>query len=181
MRLLVALVLVALARDAGAADPKAGEKKAQLCVLCHRTGSQFGAGIPLLEGQPAGYLIAATNEFKAGKRSSPAMQPNIERLSARDIADIAGYFAAKSPTPATPADPAKVSAGQARVAELGCASCHQPALRGADLVPRLAGQASGYLASQLDAYASGQRRHPAAAMPPSGDIENVAAYLSGLR
>ena len=62
--------------------------------------------MPLLEGKPAADLVAAITDFKTGKRISPAMQPNVERLSARDIADIAAYFAAAAPKSHTTPDPA---------------------------------------------------------------------------
>ena len=71
-----------------------------------------------------------------------------------------------------------MTAGEAKVRELGCATCHGAAFAGRDLVPRLAGQASGYLATQLEAFAGGQRPHPAAPLPAAGDAEAVAAYLS---
>ena len=97
MRLLLVVLALAAASSDAQADARAGEKKAQLCLLCHRTGTIYGAGIPLLEGRPAAELAAAIADFKAGRRSSPAMQPNVERLTKRDIDDIAAYFSAKAP------------------------------------------------------------------------------------
>ena len=97
MRLLLVVLALAAASSDARADARAGEKKAQLCLLCHRTGTIYGAGIPLLEGRPAAELATAITDFKIGKRSSPAMQPNVERLTRRDIADIAFYFATKAP------------------------------------------------------------------------------------
>lgn len=94
--LLVVLVLASFPLDAQS-DARAGEKKAELCLLCHRTGTSFGTGIPLLEGRARESLVQAIMEFKSGKRVSPAMNPNVERLSTRDIGDIADFFAAKAP------------------------------------------------------------------------------------
>jgi cytochrome c553 len=105
MRLLLVVLALAAASSDARADARAGEKKAQLCVLCHRAGTTFGAGIPLLEGRPAAEIAAAVNDFKTGKRNSPAMNPNVERLSARDIADIAEYFAAQAPARHAPPNP----------------------------------------------------------------------------
>ena len=182
MRTVLVLVM-SLASAHAMADAKAGEKKAQLCLLCHKAGNVM-ANVPLLEAQPAKYLVAATNAYKTGKRPDPAMQANVAKLSARDIADIAAYFSSRPMPAGTQAiDAAKSSAGQAKAAELKCASCHQADFSGADLVPRLAGQAAGYLKDQLEAFASGRRAHPAAAMPAAGsaDIESISAYLAGLR
>jgi cytochrome c553 len=92
--LLVVLVLASVSPDANA-DARAGEKKAQLCLLCHRTGTQFGTGIPLLEGRSKQSLVADITDFKTGKRRSPAMDPNVERLTKRDIDDIADYLSTR--------------------------------------------------------------------------------------
>jgi cytochrome c553 len=109
MRLLLVVLALAAAFTDARADARAGEKKAQLCTLCHRTGTNFGAGIALLEGRPAVGIAAAVTDFKTGKRNSPAMNPNVERLSARDIRDIAEYFASQAPTAhATSPTPAPV-------------------------------------------------------------------------
>jgi len=105
MRLLLVVLALAAASSDAQADARAGEKKAQLCLLCHRTGTLFGAGIALLEGRPAREIVSAVMDFKAGRRISPAMQPNVERLSARDIADIAEYFAAQAPARHAPLSP----------------------------------------------------------------------------
>lgn len=180
MRLL-AVFLLALAPQLAFADAKAGAKKAQLCTLCHRTGSQFGTGIPVLEAQPAKYLVAATNQFKAGLRSSPAMQPNIERLTPRDIADIADYFASLPPVAQPAVDAAKAAAGAATLRALQCATCHREDYAGADIVPRLAGQGAGYVAAQLEAFANARRPHPPTEMPAAADVEGVAAFLSTLK
>jgi len=182
MHIVMVLILAAMSFEA-VADAKAGEKKAQLCLLCHKPGNVVAA-VPLLEAQPAKYLVAATTAYKTGKRAEPAMQTNVARLSARDIVDIADYFASKAPiTPVHTVDAAKATTGETRVRELKCATCHQANFSGVDLVPRLAGQSTGYLIAQLESFVGGRRMHPSAEMPSiaGGDIENVASYLSSLK
>lgn len=180
MRLLTMLALAALP-IAAAAQPSAGETKAQLCMLCHNVRAD---GVPLLEAQPAPYLVAAIRAYQTGARKdAQQMQPNVERLSRRDIAQIADYFASRPLAPPAPAaDPKEVTAGAQRVAESGCVVCHQTNFRGRELVPRLAGQSRRYLVSQLEAFALGRRPHPAAAMPglDPAAIQSVASYLSSL-
>jgi cytochrome c553 len=89
------LILVGLLASMDAlADAKAGEKKAQLCLLCHKPGNVI-ASAPLLEAQPSAYLVKAITEYKTGKRTDPAMKQNVAALSSRDIKDIADYFAAR--------------------------------------------------------------------------------------
>ena len=149
MQILLVLILAAVSFEAGA-DAKAGEKKAQLCLLCHKAGNVMAA-VPLLEAQPAKYLVAATTAYKTGKRPDPTMKTNVANLSARDIADIADYFASKAPiTGIHTTDPVNTAAGETRVNELKCAVCHQGTFSGADSVPRLAGQSTGYLFAQLE-------------------------------
>ena len=123
MRALVVLILVTASIEAQA-DAKAGEKKAQLCLLCHKPAR---VGVPLLEAQPEKYLVAATNAYKTSKRVDPAMQmqPNVAALSDRDIRDIASYFASRPPiVDAFRADAQRVAAGQKLVEDSNCAACH---------------------------------------------------------
>ena len=165
------------------ADAKAGEKKAQLCLLCHKPGNVM-ASAPLLEAQPAKYLVQATTEYKTGKRPDPVMKANVANLSARDIQDIADYFASRPPVLGVySTDPAKVAIGENRVALMKCASCHGPTFGGADSVPRLAGQTTGYLISQLEAFAAGRRQHPAIETPfdKIGDFDAIAHYFTTVK
>jgi len=164
-------------------DAKVGEKKAQLCLLCHKPGNVMGLA-PLLEAQPSQYLVRATTEYKSGKRPDPIMKTNATDLSARDIRDIADYFASRAPIVGVwSTDPAKAVAGEKRVAEGKCASCHGATFGGTDEVPRLAGQKPVYLRIQLEAFAAGRRAHPPIEVPFDmiGDFEAIAHYFAAAR
>ena len=183
MRLPV-LILMACFPIHAFSDPRAGEQKAQLCVLCHREAPDKRF-VPLLDAQPAEYLVASMVAFKTGQRKTwePAMTVNLQNLSQADIRDIADYFASRPP-PAAPAtiDPAAVAAGDKIVAEMKCASCHAPTFRGGGLTPRMAGQKPAYLVYQLEAFRDGRRSHPPG-MPllnERSDMEKVASYLASL-
>jgi cytochrome c553 len=181
----VLLVLGLLTSIDAVADAKAGEKKAQLCLTCHKPENPL-APAPLLEAQPAKYLVQAITEFKTGKRSDTtlAMKTNVSSLSARDIRDIADFFASRPPPIGLYAtDPAKAAAGEKRVAELKCGSCHGANFAGAGSVPRLAGQTPGYLVRQLEAFAEGRRGHPPAATPfdKIGDFPAIAQYFAATK
>jgi cytochrome c553 len=177
------LAMLVIASPGAFADARAGEKKAQLCLLCHKVGNTTAAA-PLLEGQPKEYLVVATTDYKSGKRPSPSMKANTASLSTRDIVDIADYFAAMSPpSGAQPVHAAKVRTGETRVKDLNCAACHGATFAGAKLVPRLAGQTTGYLVSQLQAFAAGTRQHPPAgsSFDKVGDLEAVAHFFASLK
>jgi cytochrome c553 len=179
----VLVVLGLLVSIDALADAKAGEKKAQLCLLCHKPANVM-ASAPLLEAQPAKYLVQATTEYKTGKRPDPVMKTNVANLSARDIRDIADYFASRPPVVGVySTDPAKVAAGEKLVAEMKCGSCHGASFAGADAVPRLAGQTTGYLISQLETFAAGRRTHPPIETPfdKIGDFEAIAHYFTAAK
>ncbi len=59
MKALAIAMLVALTPTIAQADAKAGEKKAQLCLLCHKPINP-PAYIPVLEGQTREYLYNQT-------------------------------------------------------------------------------------------------------------------------
>lgn len=184
MRVMLLLLGLLTCADA-VADAKAGKRKAELCLTCHKPGDSLGFA-PLLEAQPAKYLVQAIADFKKGRRPDPGllMKTNAGSLSARDIRDIADYFASRPPPAgAFVTDPDKVAAGGKRVGELQCASCHRPDFAGSNDVPRLAGQAPRYLVRQLEAYAEGRRTHPSVETPfdKIGDVQAIAHYFAAAR
>ncbi len=166
------------------ADAKAGEKKAQLCLICHRADNP-PAYIPTLEGQTREYLFNQIKAYKEKRRPDPAMQTNVAQLSERDMRDIADYFASRKPVRGTfPLDEAKASRGKARAEALKCAACHKDDYSGNKEVPRLAGVEPRYIAPQLVAFAEGKRAHP----PFEGmrqlspeDAEDLAQYFAQLQ
>lgn len=167
------------------ADVRAGENKAQFCLLCHRVESAVGA--PTLEQQPSRYLIAQINAFKSGKRVQPEMQTNVARLSATDIQDISDYFSAQRARPARFAiepDPKTIAMGAANAKELECANCHSEDYRGREDIPRLAGQVPTYLVHQMGEFKRGVQQHPvlSAAGEKLDDsiVEALGAYLGKL-
>jgi cytochrome c553 len=165
------------------ADARAGEEKAQLCLLCHKEAPDKRF-VPLLEGQPADYLVAAIMAFKTGQRYKPTMDTNVANLSQADIRDISDYFASKPlPSRNQNLEPGKIAAGEKLVGEMNCARCHTPTFHGAGATPRLAGQKHAYLVWQLEAFRGGRRSHPLvrSVLKDGADVENVASYLASLR
>ncbi len=184
------LVLAALVLPVqSSADPKAGEKKAQLCLLCHKVANASAPGsmMPLLEAQPARYLYLQTKAFKEKRRAEPSMQTNVANLSDRDMRDIADYLSSQKPLRGSyQLDPAKIAVGRAKAEELMCATCHLPIFSGTGEIPRLAGQTPGYLRAQLEAFVVGKRPHGTAqrsapAMTLSEqEMEGLVHFLASL-
>jgi cytochrome c553 len=167
------------------ADAPAGEKKAELCVLCHRADNSHGA--PLLDGLASGYLLKQFELFKSGKRFGPAMQTNLNPLSTEDWQDIADYFASRPATRAVTnitVDRQAQELGSATSHNLGCAGCHGDDFRGTKDVPRLAGQLRNYLAFQMAKLQRDSSLHPP--MSSSGELlsqpalEALATYFASL-
>jgi cytochrome c553 len=75
----------------------------------------------------------------------------------------------------------KAADGKAKA--VACAACHT-AIAGQSPVPHLAGQRETYLAKQLRAFKSGDRKHPVmgaiAGELGDADIDNLAAYWASL-
>jgi cytochrome c553 len=127
------------------ADAPAGEKKAELCMLCHRPDNTHAA--PLLDGLPVNYLLRQFELYKSGKRFGPAMQTNLSPFSMEDWQDIAEFFASRPPAHAVTKatyDKQIEEIGSTIANCTGCANCHGPDYRGTMDVPRLAGQLRNY-------------------------------------
>ena len=183
MKFLTLMVLCLFTPTIVHADARAGEKKAQICLLCHRPNSPT-AYIPTMESQTREYLYIQIKAFKEKRRPDPAMQTNVARLSDRDMRDIADYFASQKPVRESfKLDAEKVTAGKAKAAELKCGACHMPDFSGKKEVPRLAGLHPKYIGAQIVAFTLAKRPHP----PVDGmsaisenDAEALAQYFAQL-
>jgi cytochrome c553 len=183
MKFLMLIMFIAFAPSLGHADAKAGEKKAQLCLLCHKPNN-LTASVPTLEGQTREYLYNQIKAYKEKRRPDPAMQTNVARLSEQDMRDLADYFSSQKPVRASAQlDTAKIAKGKSKTESLNCGTCHMPDFSGKKEVPRLAGMDARYVALQLVAFGSGKRPHPQVdgLNGISGDdAEDLAQYFAHL-
>ena len=179
-------------------DPKAAETIVnQVCAGCHAVdGNSAAAANPKLAGLNPEYIYKQLTEFKSGARKNAIMSGMVASLSEQDMKNLALYFSAQQPKPATSKDQALALIGQkiyrGGVQGAGvpaCASCHGPQGKGIpSQFPRLAGQHSDYIYAQLNEFRVGTRANDAAKMMRSiaakmtdADMKAVASYIQGLR
>jgi cytochrome c553 len=189
-KLAAALFILAGTRPALAVDMDALEKKAALCAACHGAqGISTNPAVPSLAGQPKQFITTQLVMFREGNRKDPQMSPIAAGMANAEINDYGTYFTAQAPAaPASSSmDPAKVEAAQGLVEKYHCVSCHGPALKGQQHIPRLAGQQALYLRAQLRGFKASTRfdmdgNMTSAAQPlTESDIEILAEYLAALR
>lgn len=144
-------------------DPKAGERKAAMCMGCHSIPGYQASfpevyKVPMIAGQNAGYIVAALAAYKKGERRHPTMRGLSITLSDQDMADVAAYYATHRPSSIRTVADAPAVAPSAKVADLltkgACASCHGANYNKPinDAYPKLAGQHADYLKVALQAY-----------------------------
>ena len=166
-----------------------------MCATCHgREGNSISPLFPRLAGQSAAYIEGQLKAFRAHTRADPGAQAFMWGMSSQlddaAIHELAIYYAAQMPQPATGANPALLTRGKA-IYERGsvdgkvtaCQTCHGAQAQGSQGNPRLAGQHPSYLAKQLGFFKS--RLHandpvmPAVCADMTAEqIEAVAAYAA---
>lgn len=180
-----------------AADPdtlRAQEIVAQRCYSCHGpTGLSTTTQFPKLAGQNVEYLTKQMFNFQSRARRSVVMEEQIVGLTGNEIEALARYFSRQQITP-DPTPDRKLAErgrqlffnGNPRAGVSACVSCHGPQARGAQMLPRLAGQHATYIERQLQAFIKRARTndrykmHMVAKGLTAEDIRAVAYFLSGL-
>jgi cytochrome c553 len=174
----------------------APELVTQVCETCHGNGgNSTDPSVPSLAGQGSAYLQNQLAGFQAQRRVG-VMSGIAMNLTSVDIRDAANYFSRQIlrssatrlvESSAWRRGQAIYDEGIAATNVPSCASCH--ALDGAGLpsaFPRLAGQRSRYIASQLRAFRSDSRlstntmMQNVAAKLSDDEITTVADYIAGL-
>lgn len=142
------------------------------CTACHgKEGRAAPDGYhPRIAGKPAGYLYHQLLNFRDGRRRYGPMVYLVDPLGDAYLREIAEYFAALD-LPYPPPAPVQANAAQLalgrtlaldgdRARDLpACARCHGDALTGVlPATPGLLGLPRDYIAAQLGAWQTGQRR-----------------------
>lgn len=142
------------------------------CTTCH--GKEGRASntdyFPRIAGKPAGYLYNQLVNFRERRRGNATMAYFVDNMSDGYLQEIAEHFAALDlpyPPPPRNAVPAALLArgealvlhGDAQRQLPACVSCHGSVMTGVlPAVPGLLGLPRAYLAGQLGAWRSGQRK-----------------------
>jgi cytochrome c553 len=173
-RILFAMILAAVT-SVFAAPPAFEDSMAQrtlACTACHGKEGRAGPDgyYPRIAGKPAGYLYNQLLNFRDGRRHYGLMTRLLDPLSQDYLLEVAQYFAALDipyvQPRATAASPALLEQGH-KLALQGdaqrkipaCVLCHGEALTGVQPnTPGLIGLPRDYIASQLGAWRTGQRR-----------------------
>lgn len=164
-------------------DPAKGQAIAtQVCSACHMAnGNSVVPLYPKLSAQHAEYISKQLAAYKSGERKNPIMYGIAMALSPEDMVNLGAWFESQTPAPEGAKDEALAKVGQKiwRGGKPGqgvpaCASCHSPDGAGIPvLYPRLAGQHTEYVITQLNNYKSGQRNVGTAAI-----MVTIASKLS---
>ena len=83
-----------LAFQAQAADAKAGQVKAGMCVTFHcALGLSSMPNAPHLAGQPAIYIEEQLKQYRSGKRANEVMAVMAKPLTDQEIENLAAWYA----------------------------------------------------------------------------------------
>ncbi len=195
MTLSMATAMVSSVAVAGG-DAAAGKAKSAMCAGCHMAdGNSVNGMWPKLAGQHESYIIKQLQDFKAGDRVDPTMQPMAAGLSEDDMANLAAFYSSQT-LKGGEADPALVEkgkeifmSGNAASGVAACSACHAPNGVGnpAANFPSLHGQHADYTVKQLKDFRAGNRANDAGKMMQSvaakmtdDEIAAVASYIQGL-
>ncbi len=133
------------------------------CTMCHGALGLSASDAPNLAGQYPEVMVKQLHDFQGGQRSSAIMEGLAKRLTDRDIADLAAYYAylpkaRNAPTTYADSLPALVRTGAPLRNIAPCISCHGSVDQKLG-APWLEGMPKDYLVAQLVAFQSGTRRN----------------------
>jgi cytochrome c553 len=188
----LALVLgSAMAAAAGPLDTP-GYTKAFTCSACHGPAGQSpSTAMPILAGMNPIYFKKAIEDYAAGRRPSPEMEPYAKMVRELGADEVAGYFAVQRFQPTSVKTDA-AAAARGKAAAAACAGCHGADGRGdvSKVIPNLAGQPPAYLRRQMLLFKADERSHGDDGLTalkalmktiPGETLDDLAAYYSSLR
>jgi cytochrome c553 len=173
---------------------EAGSEVAQGCVPCHgERGIAPDPQNPSLAGQSAVAIYKQLHDYKSGSRVNEIMTGMAQALEDQDISNVAAYFASNTARALDPTKTPFVDSAVIRLVERGdparglpaCNACHGANAGGPIETPTLSHQNQEYLARQLHAFKSGDRRNDiytrmrsVAARLTDREIEGLATFYA---
>lgn len=163
---------------------------AQTCAACHGDkglspsagAAPGGAVFPSLAGQSSYAIYKQLHDFQSGARVNPQMSAISQTLAPADLANVAAYYADASKEYAAigrrellgdPEIEKLANEGDSHRRLPACLACHVNNAGGPIETPVITGQNEDYLVTQLNAFASGQRKNDV-----YGRMRDVAGKLT---
>ncbi|MBS1132673.1 MAG: di-heme cytochrome c, class [Proteobacteria bacterium] len=164
------------------------------CFLCHgATGDSSSPLYPKLAGQNEAYLLKQLRNFKSGERESSDMRKIVADMDDNDMRAAAHYFSHQEPSRGKSAYGEMRAIGE-QIYKQGnptkgltpCRECHGETGTGSDVLPRIAGQHTLYIETQLTLFEERKRTNDNALMQDiakrltTDEIRAVAEFLRAL-
>ena len=180
-------------------DAEKGKALAASCSACHGAdGNSTNPEWPKLAGQSEAYLVKQLNDYRSGKRENAVMNGMAKAIPSDEAVEhLAAYFASQAAEPGVADPEAKVEegrllykGGKISTGVTACAACHGPTGNGNDgaKFPKISGQHSKYLMTQLRDFREGTRANDSNKMMQDianrmsdKDMRAVVEYIAGLR
>ena len=193
LTLLALMTLASSTAWAQADEARAKKIAGGSCFLCHGVNGESTSEIfPRLAGQHAEYIAKQLGAFKSGARKSTAMAEMVSKLTPDEMVALGKYYEKMSIPREEPKEPQLAAMGQ-YIFHNGnkfsgvpaCVACHGTTAQGAANLPRLAGQFSGYIHTQLKSFNKRERTNDNAVMHVVAEkmteleMAAVAEYVSG--
>jgi cytochrome c553 len=162
--------------------------------LCHgATGDSSSPLYPKLAGQNEAYLLKQLRNFKVGERESNDMRKVVADMSDDDMCAAAHFFSQQQPSRGKSAYGGMRVVGERLYTQgnpdkglLPCRDCHGESGAGSDNLPRIAGQHTLYIETQLSLFEERKRTNDSAQMQDIAkrlsvdEARAVAEFLRGL-
>ena len=164
------------------------------CFLCHGgTGDSSSPLYPKLAGQNVEYLLKQLRNFKLRERDSNDMRKVVADMTEEDFQAVAYFFSQQEPSRGKSAYEEMRAAGE-KIYQQGdpekglkpCRECHGDNGAGSATLPKIAGQHTLYVETQLNLFEERKRTNDNAQMQDiakrlsSDEMRAVAEYLRSL-
>lgn len=199
MKRALFLIFLGLSSLAWGTDDAAKMQRAEelvigRCFLCHGgTGDSSSPLYPKLAGQNVEYLLKQLRNFKLRERDSNDMRKVVADMTEEDFQAVAYFFSQQEPSRGKSAYEEMRAAGE-KIYQQGdpekglkpCRECHGDNGAGSATLPKIAGQHTLYVETQLNLFEERKRTNDNAQMQDiakrlsSDEMRAVAEYLRSL-